>query len=657
MGLEIQIRAGRLVAVALACVGLALAGVPAGAVEVKVIDPLTIMYGRDQVLEVITTENSEKLTQLLNLDEFDRLYTSLEDVEDLGTLRMVGPRNGRCSAQAVAWGEGAGRLRAEVGPLRCGDAVIPSDAVLVRYLTDSKISTLQDVTGQTHPDNQFFNRWYNVSYYDVLNDAPPEGADLVPIWVTVEIPRDAPAGLYTGTLKVAAREIPVELTVAAWTFPDPEDFTVHNGHILQSPETLAAYYNVPLWSDEHIRLVEKSLHHLGLLGNRSVIITAQHRTHLGNDGAMIPFREVDGKWVPDFTVMNRYLDAYARHVRTPEFVTLYVWEPGARLTGRRKPAQESVILTKIVDGEPQEWAAPLFDAEPGSALELLLDGFRSEILARGWEDTQILIGMAHDQVPSEGIAGRFKDLAPWAKWVRFSHYADGVPAPAPDATSCTQFGYLELGFREQVTPPCRPTGGWDLGFPRLTILRRVITEYNPLTQFRHAIDVAVGGTPFERYNDNAFMGICRWALDYWNVGESGSLLLKYERNRWGLMYRPVSVKKLLGPGRAGPVATTRLEMLLEGLQETEARIAIEKALAGGALTEAATEECNDLLASRVAFRTRSGKVTLGRYKHGGFEGSDTEHEIYTRLWGVAPDWQAETLKLFELARRVSRTES
>ena len=635
-----------IVLAALAC--LWLGGAPARAAEVKVIDPLTIMYDAERVLPVIT-EGNQMLNRLGRLDEFDHLYKTLEGLEDRGVLRMVGPINGRCSAQCVVWGEGAGAVHAKIGPLQSGQATIPPDAVMVRYLTNSNINTLKDVTGQTHPDNQFFNRWYNLSYYDVLNEAPPEEADLVPIWVTVRIPRGAPSGLYRGALEVAGRDIPVELTVAPWTFPDPEDFTVHNGHILQSPETLALHYDVPLWSKEHLRLVGKSMRYLGLLGNRSVIVTAKHRTHLGNQSAMIPFREEEGQWVPDFTVMNRYLDIYSRHVRTPDFVTLYVWEPDARLTGRRKPRQESVILTKIVDGEPQEWAAPLFDPEPGSALEVLLNQFREEIRERGWSDTQLLIGMCTDQVPSERIALRFKELAPWAKWVRFSHYRDGVPKPAPDATSCTMFGYMDLGFMEEVTPPCRPTGGWDLGFPRLTILRRVITEYNPLTQFRYAMGVAVGGTPYERYNESASMGICRWALDYWNVSESGSLLLRYERNRWGLMYRPVSVKKLLGPGRDGPVATTRLEMLLEGLQETEARIVLEKALKRDRLPDSLRQECEALLEHRTAVRTRSGDVILGRYRGGG----NTEHEIYTRLWAVAPNWQNDTLALFELAVRVT----
>jgi glycosyl hydrolase family 123 len=618
---------------------------------VKVLDPLAILYGPDQILQPITPELSDQLVNCVMLEDLDRLYQRLADVPARGVIRMVAPRNGRCSGQVVACGPGAASP-ARIGPLRSADGTIPPEAIDIRYLTNSGVSNVADVSGQTHPDNHFFNRWYNLSYYDQLNAEPPRGADLVPIWVTVAVPQDATPGLYTGVLTVCERDIPIELTVSTWTHPRPEDFTVHNGHFLHSPETVALRYNVGMWSPEHILLMEKSLYYMGLLGNRSLIITAQHQTHLGNQGAMIPFRqaEPDGAFSPDFSVMNTYLDAYQRHVRTPEFITLYVWEPDARLRGRRKPPKPSVILTRIVDGKPEQWAVPLHDSGPdGGALGALLRGFRDEIRKRGWDKTQILIGMCHDTVPSEEIVARFRELAPWCKWARFSHYR-GDPSPEIDEASFATPKYLPLGFTEEVTWPCRPSGGWDLAFPRLTILRRQMTEYAPLSQYRNAVDYAVGGTPYQRYYSGASLGLCRWAMDYWDLDEAGPLLLKYETNRWRLMYRPVSVKKLMAPGPDGPVATTRLEMLLEGLQETEARIALEKALRRDDLAPELREEIGSLLARRIEFRTRKGKEHMGsrRLKE------NRQDEIYTRLWGVAKDWPSETVKLFDLADRATR---
>ncbi len=639
-----------------AALSLACAARPAAAVQVKAIDALTVIYDADRVIATITPETDDVLGELVELareddpepERFDTLYTSLDDLEALDVIRLTAPRNGRSSGQVVAWGEGAGALRASISPLvhEDGETVFGRENIQLRYLTDSGIDTVQDVSGQTHPDNHFFNRWYNLSYYDELQSEPPADADLAPIWVTALVPEDAVPGLYSATLTVGEHEIPVELRVSAWRFPDPDEYSVHNAHLLHSPETLSRHYGVPMWSDEHIGMMERSLHYLGLLGNRAPIITAQHRTHLGNDGAMIVFRadEEGGGSRPDFTVMNRYLDAYQRNAPVPEYITLYVWEPDARLAGRRRPPEPSVILTRIEDGEPVEWAAPLYDPAPdGGALGALLRGFREQIHERGWEETQMLIGMVHDRVAEERVVERFAELAPWAKWVRFSHYR-GEPSPAVEQSEFSAPGYMPLAFTEEPYWPGRlGRGGWDMAFPRLTIQRRWMTEYTPLTQFRSVFDATVSGTPGRGY-----IGLCRWSMDHWNIEGERSLLLRFERSTWGLMYRPVSVKKLMAPGPDGPVATTRLEMLLEGLQETEARIALERALGREDLPHGLREDIESYLQRRNSFLTRDGRLGMGA--GGGLHGT----EIYTRLWGVAPDWPGEALRLFDLAAAVTQ---
>ena len=64
---------------------------------------------------------------------------------------------------------------------------------------------------------------------------------------------------------VAKFTVPVELRVSAWKVPDPQDFTmIHN--ICQSPDTVAQYYKVPLWSDRHFELMGQSLKVFGAVG-------------------------------------------------------------------------------------------------------------------------------------------------------------------------------------------------------------------------------------------------------------------------------------------------------------------------------------------------------------------------------------------------------
>ena len=121
---------------------------------------------------------------------------------------------------------------------------------------------------------------------------------------------------------------------------------------------------------------------------------------------------------------------------------------------------------------------------------------------------------------------------------------------------------------------------------------------------------------------------------------------RYLSGMWGTrLYRVVAVRQLMAPGKDAPVATSRLEMLLEGLQEAEARIVLERALASGRLDEDMSARVERMLVRRMAFRTREGAILEG----GAFGQRENPVGNYGLLWGVAPDWRSEALELFELA--------
>ncbi len=613
-------------------------------VEVKAVDALTVIYDRDRAVRPFTIEMNEELDGLVTMDDYDRIYRSLEELPDAGAVRMAGPRNGRCSGMAVVWGEGAGKVSVEMGLLSSGDNVLPEEAVEVRFLGHSGLEEVYETR------DAFQARYHRMAYYDRLLPAPDEDAVLVPVWIRVVIPDDTEPGLYTGTLKIGDEEIPVELKVSAWRFPDPADFTVHNAHLLHSPETLARYYDVPMWSDEHIEKIERSLHYLGLLGNRGPVITAQHRTHMGEGDPMIVFRAGDdGEYAPDFTPMNRYLDAYARQVQVPDYVTLFFWEPNAGVSrgasvdspARRggHEAQEYLVLTREEDGGTRDWGGSIFQDE--EFVHGFLEAFRAQIHERGWEDAQIILGMIPETEPRRDVIEQFGKLAPWAKWTRFSHYR-GEPTPGPEDERFFSLGYIELPFREEPFwhSGRGGSGGWDIKFPRMTNNRRPACEYVPLTQFYNMFDYTVGGAG----TNSVFNGITRWSLDYWEIdGRSLWFFPPIGSGRWALMYRPWKVKQLLAPGPDGPVSTTRLEMLLEGLQETEARIVLEKALRNDELPEERREEIRELLARRQNYRWRGGRVDMG---------PRPVDMVFSRIWGVAPDRVGVAHELYELAAAV-----
>ena len=90
----------------------------------------------------------------------------------------------------------------------------------------------------------------------------------------MRVPADAAPGVYEGKLSVSGpkpTQVPIRLKVVDWKLPDPKDYVTHMG-IIQSPETVAMKYKVPLWSEKHWKLIEKSFQHLGEIGNKVVVL-------------------------------------------------------------------------------------------------------------------------------------------------------------------------------------------------------------------------------------------------------------------------------------------------------------------------------------------------------------------------------------------------
>jgi hypothetical protein len=116
---------------------------------------------------------------------------------------------------------------------------------------------------------------------------------------------------------------------------------------------------------------------------------------------------------------------------------------------------------------------------------------------------------------------------------------------------------------------------------------------------------------------------------------------------------------LLAPGPEGPLATTRLVAFTEGVEECEARITIEQALADqrlrARLGPALAERCQQALDLRLHNMWR----TLCNYQLGGpfFFGAGMWRwtpGIPGHRWFVSSRWQDESKDLFWLAGQVQR---
>jgi hypothetical protein len=482
-------------------------------------------------------------------------------------IRMAAPRNGVCSGQTVVTDlAGLTGLSAKIGLLKGPQGEIPAGAVGLRY-------------AHQH------GRWHCC---DALRLAPEDGAKTVPVWVIVEVPTDQAPGWYTASLAIAANgkdfAVPVQVLVTGATVPDARDFTSLIG-IANSPESIAAHYKVPVWSEEHLRLVEPSLRMAGQLGNdvlRVPVILggmqppARDWMTAGSAGArcapLVRWVRNGERLAPDFSLLERYLDLYLKHCAPPKALSLYVWDCGCSpavadaYEGRRIDSRTVNLKTPLLvtlwdpaTGATSDLPAPQFGEPGGKEFWMpLFDGIRAIVRRRGWSERIIMASMGGDMRPSKETGELLRQWVPYLRWNFLSHFS-GDPGPKDGKLIAT--GGLEIGLKEHP---------WRMHYHAYTA-RELEADMDAGRDF---LDL-----PAARWhwgNDSPPIMFRNLPLVWGTVGHLGL-------DFWGGKGVPGNTSffthsnsmTVSGPDGAEP--TVRFQMLREGVQETELRRMIVEA--------------------------------------------------------------------------------
>ncbi len=496
-------------------------------------------------------------------------------------VRMPTPRNGTGSGQVVISDpEGLSEISAELaGDLTGPDgARIPSGAVDIRYAVQRD---------EPH-------------YADALMPNPPDDASVLPVWLLVDVPSDAAPGWYTADLNVAANgqdfRVPVEVLVTGFEMPGPRDFQHTSVVLTQSPKSVALYYDVEPWSEEHWRLLEPSLELLGQLGNDAVTVPVilsnfpvAGRPHPpGRSGNQLRWRQPMVQWVdndgnlePDFSILERFLDMYEKHAGMPQALSLWVWDPpsspelarayeGQQEAGFEHDASEPVLV-EVLDpetGEIEHREVPAFlDDGAEDFWKPFFDDVRDLVTDRGWDEEIIMLGLGSDIRPGKETGELLREWAPYARWDILSHFSGDPGSHHYDGNDYTReqlekgrliaLGDLEVGVKRW------PHTGSGLGADGIEEMLESPLEYLkvPTIRWRH-----------QRWSPpHLFRTIPQltgrfghMGLDFWMPSDEGPSTRTFFSH----------INALTAPGPDGAEPTLRLRMLREGVQDMELRMAI-----------------------------------------------------------------------------------
>jgi hypothetical protein len=586
--------------------------------------------------------------------------------EAVQPIRMVGARNGTFSGKVVLGSASAIKgLKAAMSDLTGADgkAVIPAAAAQVRLAEMARPDT-------SWSRDCFFDRLLEVMPAEIppasitvkvgYSYAKTKAFAVAPVWVTVRVPADAAPGVYKGTLAIEAQgaagpakfSVPVELKVNDWRVPDPKDFDIQN-NIYQSPDTLAQYFKVPLWSEKHLELIGRSLEVFGQVGSRICVLNLTCKApSLNNVDSMVVWvKKPGGGYDYDFTAVDKYLEVFAKKVGKPAILQLNVWShPGMDPKNPFPPL--AVTVRDPATGKTETMPQPAYGTAENEAFwKPVLTELRGKIEKRGWFDVTAVCNISYCRGPAKDVVDVFKNIWPDGKWMNSSH---SNPESYPASNGAMPVPYSEWVWGAgRLYDPATDKGGrfqyafyprpWKRGAARIEVANprygnavvERMADWSPLALYRTVDEAAVQG---------GVRGTGRIGGDFWPLpgGKDGRFM--HLCDAYEAVGPENSTCSMTAPGPDGALFTERLEMFREGAQIAEAITFLTRALDAKKVSGDLEARIVAALDERARYYLRARWPFGPRYEFGG--------DAYLSF--ISSNWQARDDLLFSLAAEVAR---
>lgn len=142
-----------------------------------------------------------------------------------------------------------------------------------------------------------------------------EACTVRPFWLSVQVPQDVRPGVYEGYAVVHADgrkfELPYTVEVGERVLPAPSEWRFHLD-LWQNPYSVARYYGVPAWSEEHFERMKPYMELLARAGQKVVTVSMIYDPWRGQtydiyDSMIRWVKHADGSWSYDYGVFDRWV--------------------------------------------------------------------------------------------------------------------------------------------------------------------------------------------------------------------------------------------------------------------------------------------------------------------------------------------------------------
>ena len=233
-----------------------------------------------------------------------------------------------------------------------------------------------------------------------------------PVWIAVEIPPQAPPGVYEGNISVESTSGRVNhaitLEVMNKSLPAPSAWSFHLD-LWQNPYAVARFNRVKLWSREHINLLKPLLTMLAQAGQKCITTTLIEDPWAGQTfdpyGSMIKWvKKADGGWTYDYSVFDLYVNL-AMESGIKEQINCYSMVPvGNKFSWFDEKSSKTITIESIPGTKAYEdmWRSFLHD-------------FKAHLKAKGWLHKTAIALDEREEEEMEKMFGFLKEAAPELK--------------------------------------------------------------------------------------------------------------------------------------------------------------------------------------------------------------------------------------------------
>ena len=229
-------------------------------------------------------------------------------VANIETMPIVAWRGERASAQLLIWSaEGLDGVRCSVADFCSEKAILPASIAEARFVRYTLGDASYDVKDEAV---------LSADMLDSLDRFDMAPRSVRPVWITITVPADAEAGVYTSEVVISynggnAISLPLALEIQPYTLAAPDKWSYHLD-LWQHPTAVARAEGLELWSDAHFEALKRDMTLLANAGQKVVTATLNkdpwnHQCYDAYEPMIRWTLKADSEWKYDYKIFDRWV--------------------------------------------------------------------------------------------------------------------------------------------------------------------------------------------------------------------------------------------------------------------------------------------------------------------------------------------------------------